>query len=573
MNSAMISFVALLSLSARADAPSPRQEIQNGELAVSFQLKNGQVRDLSVRNERTQTALRLAEAGFGLNLISAPSPPTDEEEGKPFFLAQISPGPSSSLALSERDFRVVGAEREATAEGGEALRLSLVSGDYPIEVEDVYDLAPGSSVLHRRLRWRMRAGFGSRPWYLESATLLRSAVNQDQLASPGGFGQLVYLKTAFIGIEHPDAEVRFAQGTLNAHHDVFRALGESWQESEPLVIGVSASGRASDSFDDYLDTLRPHPVRPYALFNTWYDLRDLNEKDLLARARFFAHELPEKYGISLDSFVLDDGWDTGSEELWTPSDKAFPHGLEAIGDYLAGAHLALGLWLSPWGGYDEHQAVRARQAEKQGLETEQPYLCIGGDRYWTYLQKRVLTLQEKDKVRFWKLDGVLSSCNRADHGHPVGRASRPVLVNRFIELIRLIRQQTPEARIDVTVGSWPSPWWLKWADFVWMGGRDYHFSESSDPSKREKALTYRDATLFQKIVREGSLVPLHSLMTHGIILGKFNPIDDPSDSPGSAGGHMDQGCRDVFLSRRGALGALSLARARFRNSVGKPWPK
>ncbi|MBT3750299.1 MAG: hypothetical protein HOG34_15060, partial [Bacteroidetes bacterium] len=36
-------------------------------------------------------------------------------------------------------------------------------------------------------------------------------------------------------------------------------------------------------------------------------------------------------------------------------------------------------------------------------------------------------------------------------------------------LIKNLRKQNPEVFINITVGSWPSPFWLQYADCTWRG--------------------------------------------------------------------------------------------------------
>ena len=53
-----------------------------------------------------------------------------------------------------------------------------------------------------------------------------------------------------------------------------------------------------------------------------------------------------------------------------------------------------------------------------------------------------------------------------------------------------LRRIDPQLFLNVTVGTWPSPFWLQFIDSTWRGGGDMGFIGKGD--EREKWLTYRD---------------------------------------------------------------------------------
>ena len=87
----------------------------------------------------------------------------------------------------------------------------------------------------------------------------------------------------------------------------------------------------------------------------------------------------------------------------------------------------------------------------------------------------------------------------------------------------------PDVFFNITVGSWLSPFWLLYADCVWLGGSDYSFSGPG--SKREQSITYRDQRIYKQFRENNYQFPLNGVMTHGIIRGKAQfkepgPIDE-----------------------------------------------
>src|SRR5699024_9877109 len=130
-------------------------------------------------------------------------------------------------------------------------------------------------------------------------------------------------------------------------------------------------------FMKYVEAMRAQPVRPYLLYNSWYDLRHpeivqnkkyvMNQKNSLRIIRLFRHHLTQKYGIKLDAFVLDDGWDTYKSN-WKISKKRFPHGLHPLVEQLNKTNTDLGIWIGPIGGYSNRD-VRVNWMKNHGYET------------------------------------------------------------------------------------------------------------------------------------------------------------------------------------------------------------
>ena len=102
-----------------------------------------------------------------------------------------------------------------------------------------------------------------------------------------------------------------------------------------------------------------------------------------------------------------------------------------------------------------------------------------------------------------------------------------------IALIGDLRQAQPDLFINLTTGTWPSPFWLRTVDSIWRGGEDHAFA--GEGSNRQRWITYRDADTYGGIVRLGPLFPLNSLMLHGIIYARHaqgldrDPGDDFAD--------------------------------------------
>ena len=97
-----------------------------------------------------------------------------------------------------------------------------------------------------------------------------------------------------------------------------------------------------------------------------------------------------------------------------------------------------------------------------------------------------------------------------------------------IQLIEDLRAEKPDIYINLTTGTYPSPFWLQYADSIWRGGEDHDFAGVG--SKRQQWITYRDADTYEGVVKAGPLYPVNSLMLHGLIYAKHakNLDTDPN---------------------------------------------
>jgi hypothetical protein len=128
-------------------------------------------------------------------------------------------------------------------------------------------------------------------------------------------------------------------------------------------------------------------------------------------------------------------------------------------------------------------------------------------------------------VNMFKFDGV---------GRALGTVPGSQFGNDFeaaIQLIDDLRVEKPDIFINLTTGTWPSPFWLQYADSIWRGGSDHDFIKQEIGSMRQRWITYRDADTYKGIVQKGPLYPLSSLMLHGLIYAKnAKGLDaDPQD--------------------------------------------
>ena len=320
----------------------------------------------------------------------------------------------------------------------------------------------------------------------------------------------------YFGFENPmsDSEAYHHMVKLTLSRTLPLEQGKTVDYS--AVVGVVRDGQLRRDFNGYVERERAHPYRTFLHYNSWYDIgyfTPYTEAEALDRINTFGQELTVKRGVKLDSFLFDDGWDDRSG-AWNFS-KAFPHGFVPLRDAAAKYGAAPGIWLSPWGGYGKPHDERIANGRKLGYEIIKDGFALSGPKYYQRFHDVVMSLLNKDGINQFKFDGT-------------GNVSSVFPGSRFdsdfaaaIELISDIRKDKPNTFINLTTGTWASPFWLRYADTIWRGGEDDWYAGVG--TMREQWITYRDEQVYQNIVLQGPLFPIDSLMLHGIIYAQKNP--------------------------------------------------
>jgi hypothetical protein len=425
---------------------------------------------------------------------------------------------------------------------GSVIRSSEMSLDGPPRVEDLAADANASRYVERlsgrqivvalrhpatglRVAWRGILRDGSRYVRQEirveatSAEVPLTGIALVDLDLPGAAadgavrGSPIVTRTLFLGFEHP-LSWSTVQGT-RARSTLARELplrpGAAATYSS--VIGAARPDQFRRDFLAYLERERAHPYRTFLHYNSWYDIGYGNPYDdtaALAVIGAFGTELYERRGVTLDSFLFDDGWDD-PKTLWA-FNAGFPHGFTPLKEATARYHSAPGVWMSPWGGYGRARQERLRYGREQGFETNQGGFALSGPRYYARFRDVCLEMIRTYGVNQFKFDGT-------------GNVSRAIPGSRFdsdfdamIHLIGELRAVKPDLYVNLTTGTFPSPFWLRHADSIWRGGADHSFAGVG--SDRQQWITYRDGHTFRGVAARGPLFPLNSLMLHGLVYAR-----------------------------------------------------
>ncbi|MGQ9604565.1 MAG: hypothetical protein ACUVTW_00055 [Thermogutta sp.] len=338
-------------------------------------------------------------------------------------------------------------------------------------------------------------------------------------------GSPVVLGNWFLGCEHPTASNGVADGVVICSAKVpLLSLGESPALfSRTAVVGVAPAGQLRRAFAYYLERERPRPYQPFLHYNSWYDIswagKPMDEQECLEAIEVFQRELIQKRGVPLASFLLDDGWDD-PRTLWD-FHEGFPRGFAAVQTAAEKAGGAVGVWLSPWGGYGKWKEQRLQYGRTQGFETNRNGFSLAGPKYYARFRQVCLRMVDDYGVNAFKFDGLSQGISSRGAGKEFAGD-----VEALLRLTHDLRRHRLDLFINVTTGTWPSPFWLLWVDSIWRDGQDMGFH--GDGSRRQQWITYRDMIVFRQVVGRAPLYPINSLMTQGIVHGRFGAAADLS---------------------------------------------
>lgn len=344
-----------------------------------------------------------------------------------------------------------------------------------------------------------------------------------------GPGQPVFVGDTFWGVAYPSAENAASSELVVCSYLVGLTVREPGYVSREAIYGISYPGQVHPAFLEGVDQMRARPARPFLLWNTWYDLFNFTDQDVIRGVANLRKNLVEGLGIKLDSVVLDDGWDDWSE-LWRPHRQRFPHGFGPVQAAVESLGAELGLWMSPIGGYALNHDRRIWGTLGQGYEKNSAGFCFAGKKYRETFGDRMVEYERENRVNYFKLDNLKTTCRNQAHGHRAGKYGQVGLTDAFIEVLEKARQARPEVMINFTVGSWLSPFWLRWADVLWRGENDFGFA--GEGSLREQSVTYVDQVLYRRLRVENSQFPISSLMTHGVIKGRRQSFGETGENLG-----------------------------------------
>ena len=316
----------------------------------------------------------------------------------------------------------------------------------------------------------------------------------------------------FAGVEHPMSLSEVTDKGFTCSLPRKTDMPRRAKSSFSAVLGFAQPGQLRRTFQlCYLNNERARAYSPFLNYNTWYDIgyfTPYGEKAAMDTVRLFGEEL-SKRGAVIDSFLFDDGWDD-TETLWQ-FHADLPNEFREIRKLAEGFHAAPGVWFSPWGGYGKPREKRLAAAGDK-YETNERGFALSGPKYYECFRDMCMHMIRENGVNHFKFDGTSGEAEPAP-GSKYGSDFEAI-----IALIDELREEKPDIYINLTTGTWASPFWFGIADSIWRGNWDHDFcGEGSD---RNQWITFRDSQIYANNVAISPLFPINSLMTHGVLYNK-----------------------------------------------------
>jgi hypothetical protein len=392
---------------------------------------------------------------------------------------------------------------------GKIISATLINKSLKLSIDWEAHLRDGSNYIEQR--WSFHC---TDPLSIDKYIMLEipaSSVRQEGSVD----GSPLVSKQMFFALEHPMSKNQINKATAISYLPRHEALHPLDSLVIKTVFGATPKGQLRRGFLYYLERERAHSYRPFLHYNSWYDLswvdRKMEESSCLDRIKTYDDSLIIERGVKMKAFLFDDGWDNNSS-LWQVS-KNFPDGFLNMKILAESYGAELGLWLSPWGGYDSAKSERLKYGRLQNppFETNENGFSLAGPVYFKRFETVTSQFLLKDNVSIFKFDGVGAGNGASGAGLRYQKD-----IEALLSLIQNLRAISPDLYLSLTVGTWPSVYWLYYGDAIWRAGSDFGYAGKG--SKRQQWITYRDGESFKNIVKRAPLFPLNSVMLHGICI-------------------------------------------------------
>ncbi len=487
----------------------------NRALSMSWDLISDGLRGGSVRDEQLQQAIPLAGEVFQILLTS----------GQRYAASALKRTGEPRLRELESDPR---AARLAGRIPGRQVELSLRSADGRLRV--IWRATAHDDANYIRQELQVASALGDLElqeirWLdqpLAGAQMMGRVDGSPLVAGHFFFGCEDPLAINETKDSHGKTGPKDSGGTVSCKLPRNAVLREGQSLTVSFVMGVAPEGQLRRGFLYYLERERAHPYRPFLHYNSWYDTAwqpfALNEANCLEAIRLFGERFVQPHGVVLDAMVFDDGWDN-PQTLWQFHD-GFPNGFTPLAQLCQQYHTRLGVWLSPFGGYGQPKEQRLQFGREQGYETNPTGFSLAGPKYYAAFRQACVDMIRKYGVNHFKFDGIAAGT------YASGGAAYVLDAEAMRRLMLELRQEDPQVYINLTTGSWPSPFWLRYADSVWRQGGDMGLAGKG--TRQQQWLTYRDQETYRNIVGKGPLFPLNALMTQGVAYSRQGSAGDPT---------------------------------------------
>lgn len=480
--------------------------ITDGEVSRSLTVSEGAMRSTSLTGAGAVLAPGQLSDEFNLTLS--------------WEMVPLKRGLTSPVTLSASDFVVV--ESPSAGFAGSEASFTFHHAPLGVTVTIDYGVDPDTAVLTKSVAI---TASGTEPLRVERV-VAEPIELPGEIVSKSGYGQPLQAEGWWAGIKHPGAFTAWNGSGAEIGIDEFGTILPGEELRLPDVVwGFAGRDGAKESFFAYVDAIRARPVARCISINTWYDLQrdDMNQALIEDHVAKFDQVMRVERGLSPDLLVIDDHWDDRNSG-WQIDSQKFPGGFGAVQSAFEKTGMRMGLWFGPVGGYQEERTERVAWYGANGYEVSQngEYLCLAGLRYAKIFARQLTEKLVAHDFGYLKLDGMAFNCLNPEHGHQTGAASRWTMIEALLDVLRLVRVHSPETFLSITTGVWLSPWWLIWADAVFIGGEVFGWDQGIPTIEpRDAATTYRDGVIYDDFIANTDVFPMSSLMSVGVIKGKL----------------------------------------------------
>jgi len=481
--------------------------LENKVLSCTWVVDEGKLKPNSINDKLSSTKHRLQKAECFRLILD------DGREVKASDLLIVGKPVMENLMPKYRSYRI------AEKYSGKQIKVILAFLDGSINVEWRAFLRNGSNYIRQQIALTTK----NKDVNIKEIVLLDLDVSQAEVMGIVD-GSPVVAGNVFFAYEHPISKSRIQQGSSPRFYCSF-PCSTDLKPGKPLVqssvIGVVPAGQLRRGFLYYIERERAHPYRPFLHYNSWYDIgygaEKIQQSQAMAVINLFGQELVKKRNVPMDSFALDDGWDD-TTSLWL-FHEGFPNGFAPLQKIVEEYDSALGAWLSPFGGYGQAKKDRLKYGQQQGFETNKSGFSLAGPTYYTRFRDVCVNMIEKYDLNYFKFDGIGTG------GRPTGAGDEFVQdMSALLQLVNELRKVKPDVFVNITTGTWSSPYWLWYCDSTWRSGADW--STHGWGSKRQQQVTYRDKETYHNVVKRAPLYPINSLMTQGVMFANHGLPDE-----------------------------------------------
>ena len=384
-------------------------------------------------------------------------------------------------------------------------------------------------------------------------------------------GQPIYIQGMFFGCEFPAADNEIVDGTGYLRYYTGKSFTRLGLDSQLTTDGkyvtwqtVAGAARSTENaviqadFFEYINSIAT-PSEFRIQYNSWFDnMMFIDDDNILESFIEIDRELNNVGVRPLDSYVVDDGWnnynktipDAGSvyerrsgntlnqTGFWEFNSK-FPDGLTPSSKLVHKFGSNFGVWVGPRGGYNYYGQLADMMVQHGTGSKAGGAIDVADRTYVKNFTDMAVSWMEQYDVNYWKWDGFVDNAQynawAANDGVP-GYANNHMtggyhqmyhvtdLWEAWIDLMEAVRQCERDEGINklwisLTCYVNPSPWYLQWANSVWIQCIHDQADAGSSSSKMDRQLTYRDACYYDFVNNHQFQFPFSNIYNHDPIYG------------------------------------------------------